>query len=761
MRFLRDLSIRNKLLLAFGFMLALQGVSALSGRLSLNSIQAATTISTREGVEDNLTVAAIEANVLNYRMLHYRIMLAKTPKETDDLLADLTKTGKKIDDMTAGLAKRFSNQKQAQLFGAFQKGWKLYVDTDQDFIVASHTNDKEKLAQVAPVLRGIWNTTLEPALTAFLNDNRDHVMGVQKEAGNKLNEAQTIGMLVFVISVISVIAMTLMITRALTKPVKLLRNMLQDVQTTVLDSVRAGSAAMASGDLTAIDMVHLEHIDWSSKDELGQMCDAVNNVIDQGLDTIHSLRTAQTQFGELVATVAQRAYEVAEKGDRLRASATESAEASDLIIQKIEEITKATVESALTTERLAEGSEHLANTSAEATRHLERLVERAQEISHGSKEQEEQALKAGDLTEQVVQVVGVTIQKVEATKKQVEATRVAIDQLAKKQAQIGTIVQTIETIAEQTNLLALNAAIEAARAGEHGRGFAVVADEVRKLAENAGKATKEIASIIDSVKADVDEASHSMDRTNHQVGEVVENSSAAQRSLVQIREAGKETAEIAKANTDRAQAMTTAVNEVSGLVAGVASFAQESAAGSEELSATTEEMATWAKEAARSVREQVAGFGETRDRARELEKQSDELTFQMSKFSMDGGSSIVSQVNKFKAAHVRWCIRVQKMVDDGEIIDRKDLTDPTCCALGKWYYGDGKARFGNLAAFRALEAPHSEVHACARRAVEAVEKGDFDTARKAYDDILTAKTTVLRCLDDMLLESGQDQRLAA
>ena len=183
---------------------------------------------------------------------------------------------------------------------------------------------------------------------------------------------------------------------------------------------------------------------------------------------------------------------------------------------------------------------------------------------------------------------------------------------------IGAVVETIDDIAEQTNLLALNAAIEAARAGEHGKGFAVVADEVRKLAERSGRETKQIAELIAQVQTGTQEAVAAMDSGAAKVELGSEKAAQAGQALEEILKAVQDTVrqvgEIASSSqqmasgarsvTDAMQSISAVVEEssaateqmaaqasaVTGSIQSIAAVSEEQSAATEEVSASTEQM---------------------------------------------------------------------------------------------------------------------------------------------------------------------------
>ena len=247
----------------------------------------------------------------------------------------------------------------------------------------------------------------------------------------------------------------------------------------------------------------------------------------------------------------------------------------------------------VTSEKIASGAEQVAcqtQTVATASAEMSATSNDIAQNCHAAARSSQQASSAA---ESGAQVVAQTVEVMNRIAERVNATSRTVESLGARSDQIGAIVGTIEDIADQTNLLALNAAIEAARAGEQGRGFAVVADEVRALAERTTKATREISEMIKAIQSETKGAVSAMEEGVREVQqgteEAARSGSALQEILNQINTVSLQVNQIATA----AEEQTATISEITGNINQISEIVQLSAQGSQDSSQAAAQLASF------------------------------------------------------------------------------------------------------------------------------------------------------------------------
>ena len=271
------------------------------------------------------------------------------------------------------------------------------------------------------------------------------------------------------------------------------------------------------------------------------------------------------------------------------------------INETTQQVSSAAQQSQATAMHLAEASDHQAQQITGASSAINEMAVSIEAVSSHAGELADEANRSVDIAVRGNEAVQRTIHGMDSIREQIQETSKRIKRLGESSQEIGDIVELINDIAEQTNILALNAAIQAAMAGEAGRGFAVVADEVQRLAERSADATKQIEALVKGIQSDTKEAVSSMESSTAGVVQGAQLAQNAGEALEQIENVSKHLAELITNISDSAKQQASAANNISDTMNVIQEITTQTSAGTNETAASIGNLAELANELRRSV----------------------------------------------------------------------------------------------------------------------------------------------------------------
>jgi methyl-accepting chemotaxis protein len=384
----------------------------------------------------------------------------------------------------------------------------------------------------------------------------------------------------------------------------------------------------------------------SEKDELGnsfeKMIAGLQNTVGVINQTTSELSVASAQMAEAATQSSLATNQISNTIQQVAKGTADQASSVNKTASSMEQMSKAIDGVAKGAQEQSMAISKAAEITAQMSTAIQQVTESVASVNKDSDASAEAARTGAATVEE-------TLKGMQSIKSKVDISASKVQEMGQRSGEIGAIVETIEDIASQTNLLALNAAIEAARAGEHGKGFAVVADEVRKLAERSSQATKEIGGLIAGIQSTVAEAVKAMDEGSKEVELGVISANKAGAALSEIIKSAQAVNDQAAMAAKAAREMSQSSSELVASVDSVSAIVEENTAATEQMTANSTEV-TQAVESIASVSEEnSAAIEEVSASAEEMTAQVEEVTASAQSLA-DLAKSLQDMANRFKLA---------------------------------------------------------------------------------------------------------------